>query len=58
MMNTEEGLMTDKLAAVLDELALAIRDAKADVCELLGELRHKVAQRLYDLADRLIATEW
>ena len=41
----------------LDDLLLAVRDANASACEAMEELRHKVAQRLYELADRLLATE-
>lgn len=56
--------MTDELAAllgeldtVLDDLVLALRDAKANVCEAVEELRNEAAARLYELADRLLATE-
>lgn len=63
-MNREQRPLTEELAAllgeldtVLDDLALAIRDAKANVCEALGELRHKATRRLYELADRLLAAE-
>jgi len=63
-MNREETPITDELAAllselaaVLDDLVLAIRDVKANVCEALEELRHRAARRLYELADRLLATE-
>jgi hypothetical protein len=63
-MNKEERPMTDELAAllgdlvtVLDDLVLAVRDVKANVCEALEALRHKVARRLYELADRLLVTE-
>jgi tRNA U34 5-carboxymethylaminomethyl modifying enzyme MnmG/GidA len=63
-MNREERPMTDELtallgelAAVLDDLVLAIREVKASVCEAVQELRHRAARRLYELADRLMATE-
>jgi hypothetical protein len=62
-MNREERPPTDELAAllgelatVLDDTALAIRDAKARICEVLEELRHEAALRSYELADRLLAT--
>jgi hypothetical protein len=64
LMNTEKTPMTDELAAllgeldtVLDDLALAVRDTKANICEAVEELRHEAARRLYELADRLLATE-
>ena len=63
-MNTRQDPITDELTALLDELAtvlddlaLATRDAKADLRQLLHQLRHSAAHRLYDLADKLTATE-
>jgi len=63
-MNREERPITDELtallselAAVLDELVLVIREVKASVCEAMEELRHRAARRLYEFADRLLATE-
>ena len=56
-MNTQQDPITDELATVLDDLVLATRHAKADLRQLLHQLRHNAARRLYDLADRLTATE-
>jgi hypothetical protein len=63
-MNREERPMTAELAAmlrdlatVLDDLVLAVQDTKASVCEALEDLRRRAARRLYELADRLLATE-
>jgi hypothetical protein len=63
-MDREERPLTDELAAllgdlatVLDDLVLAIQDIKANVCEVAQELRRKAAKQLYELADRLQATE-
>ena len=55
-MTDELAALLGELATVLDDLVLAIRDAKVNVCEALEGLRHQVARRLYELADRLLAT--
>ena len=56
-MTDELAALLGELATVLDDLVLAIRDARASVCGALEELRHRAARRLYELADRLLATE-
>jgi hydroxymethylpyrimidine/phosphomethylpyrimidine kinase len=51
------AFIRSQMETVLDDLVLAVRDAKASVCDALEELRRKAARRLYELADRLLATE-
>ena len=52
----ELAALLHELATVLDDLVLAVRDVKANVCETVQELRHRAARRLYELADRLTGT--
>jgi len=56
-MTDELAALRDEVAAVLDDLMLAVWETKADVCGALNELRHRAADRLYELGDRLLETE-